>query len=287
MALRPGIVWMLVSTLSFTLMSACIKAAYPMANVQQAVFFRSIVALPILIFNSKLKGESLWGSKRPLLFVRGIVGGGNLILYTFAITLLPLGELTMLIGTGPIWIALLSGAISKEKTPSYIYFLLPFFMIGLLLIIKPGHGFDVLPALAGLLTAVINSFIQLFIRNLRKTETPNSIVFYFLFFSTVFATPQVFTHWQPLTSQTILLLIASGVFALLAQISMTYAFRLEPAHLVSLFAYFGPIFGFLFGVMLFDEVPDVYSLVGSILIISCGLYAANKTIKAQPTEKVG
>lgn len=274
---RPGILWMLLSACSVTLIAVCIKLAGPRVSVEQAVFFRTVLTLPFIIGFAKLKNESVWGSKRKLLMVRGFVGAVGLQFYTYATLHLPLSLLTLLVATSPILIAFLSFWISKEKTRGVIWGTLPIFLLGLILILKPSFQTHTLAILAAIITALTSAIAQLLVRNLRTTDHPRTIVFYFNFFSVLLSLPFLFSHWKTLPFSAYVFLSLAGVFALMYQLSMTYAYRHEPANVLSVYAYFGPVLGLILGVVFFKETPDVYALLGTTLIILSGIYVARKT----------
>lgn len=282
---RLGILWMLISSVCFLLMSICIKIAATTASVPQTVFFRSLVSLVLLFIIAKRKQVSLWGSKTSLLWVRGILGFLGLICYYYGLSRIPLGNITILASTYTIWIALLSNRLTQEKTEKLVVFLLPFFFIGILLIAKPKWSFEFLPALAGILTGFILGVVHLTIRNLRKTDRPTSIVFYFVATSVLGSFPMTVFYWNPLNLTTLIYLLASGFLAIAAQLFMTRAYREEPASTVSLFGYASPVLAYIVGIIFFKEIPDIFSTLGAILIVVCGLIAARYT-QSQPTERI-
>lgn len=271
MSISPGIAWMIFSSLCFVLTATFIKAVADEVSHHQAVFFRSIIPLIFILGIARQKSFSVWGSKRGLLWLRGIYGAIQLELYIYCVTKLPIGELSAIIASVPVWVALFSPWLIQEATSKLVYGLMPLFILGLVLIVK----FDpetilFWPFMAAIGTAISVSFIQLMIRHLRTRDRPSVIVFYFVFFSSLISLPLAVWNWQPLGLKEWMLLSLSGVSALAAQLSMTQAYRLEQANTVSLFSYVSPIFAYVIGMSFFDEQPDVWSFLGTAIILTCG-----------------
>jgi drug/metabolite transporter (DMT)-like permease len=55
-----------------------------------------------------------------------------------------------------------------------------------------------------------------------------------------------------------------------AQISVTKAYQLAPASLVSLYTYYKIIFAGVFSLLFFKEIPDIFSISGASFIIISG-----------------
>jgi len=66
------------------------------------------------------------------------------------------------------------------------------------------------------------------------------------------------------------ILILLGLFALAAQITLTKAYQLSPANLVSLYTYSQIIIASIFGLLFFKEIPDVFTVIGASFIITSG-----------------
>ncbi|HMQ10614.1 MAG TPA: DMT family transporter [Oligoflexia bacterium] len=276
---KSGIFWNILSSLLFVVTSTYIKLASDEANHFQAVFFRSIIPIPILFAIAKHQGLSLWGTKRKLLFLRGLYGAIQLQFFIFAVMNLPLGDVMVLVSTSPLFVAFLSPWIAQEKSHSFVFWMIPLFLLGLSLIIKPNLSVALVPTASAISTAIGVAIISLVIRKLRKTDTPVTIVFYFVFFSSILSLPTAIYYWTPLSFKNWIYLCLSGISAMVAQICMTYALRLERASTLALFSYIGPVFGYIFGITIFNDRPDIWALLGASIIIACGIFTAKMNAK--------
>jgi drug/metabolite transporter (DMT)-like permease len=85
-------------------------------------------------------------------------------------------------------------------------------------------------------------------------------------------TPFAVISWQAIDLTTWLLLIALGGIFGIPQLTQIAGLVRVPASLVAPLAYVQIIAAVVFGVLIFHEVPDLWSLVGIMLIAGAGLY---------------
>lgn len=94
------------------------------------------------------------------------------------------------------------------------------------------------------------------------------IVFVFSLFSLLTAAPFLIFEYHPMTMQQIAMLLLAGVSAALGQFSVTNAYAFAPAREISVFDYSQVVFSAILGFFLFQQIPDLYSLLGYLIV--CG-----------------
>jgi drug/metabolite transporter (DMT)-like permease len=127
------------------------------------------------------------------------------------------------------------------------------------------------------------------VRQLRKTDSAATVVFYFSFFSTIAMIPFMLSGSFVIpTALQALALLALGLFAAAAQMFMTNAYRHAEAGELSIYTYANIVFSSIFGLVLFQEIPDFFSVVGAVLIISAGYlnYRAKEKEAAEKAAKL-
>ena len=90
---------------------------------------------------------------------------------------------------------------------------------------------------------------------------------FFSAFSTLVLLPNLLLHYQPMTMKQLIFLILAGSSAACAQLAVTTAYQNAPARDISVFDYSQVIYAAIFGLILFGELPDIWSIVGYIIII--------------------
>lgn len=231
---------------------------------------------------------SLLGNDKFLLITRCFLSGIIMACYFYTITSMKLTDAVTLKQLSPFFIILLSSMWLREKITLKQSLIFIFAFSGALLIVKPGFRLDILPAIIGIVGAMLTAGSHTAVRKLRLTDHPLVIVNYFgyiiglsslsiLLFMGNFIFPDVFS---------LFILLLLGFFGLAGQFTMTKAYQLAPAKLVSLYLYLEIIFGTFLAFLFFKEIPDIYSVVGALLIVASG-YLNFKYIENEKSKEIG
>jgi drug/metabolite transporter (DMT)-like permease len=140
-------------------------------------------------------------------------------------------------------------------------------MAGALLIIRPGFDFQAFPAFLGLLSAVFAGGAYTLVRALNAREDPMVIIFYFSAFSVICSIPLSIPGFVIPDPVLLAALLATGIFGAAGQYFITMSYRYGKASEVSIFNYSSVIFSLLIGYAGWGELPDLLSLIGSVIII--------------------
>ena len=266
-----GVLCILMSGIFFALMSMFIKLAGHIPFMQKA-FFRNIVAAIIFFFVLLKSGEGFRYEKKhlPVLTVRSICGNLGLIFNFYAIDYLVLSDANMLNKLSPFAAVIFSYLFLKEKMKRYQVLGLITAFLGALLIIKPGTGFLHSSAgLIGLLGGIMAGAAYTAVRYLGTHGLKGTkIIFFFSAFSTLMLLPVMLFDYTPMTGMQWLYLILCGVCATVAQFFITTAYTYAPAKEISIFDYFQIIVAALLSLVVFRTIPDIYSIIGYIVIFT-------------------
>lgn len=279
---RLGIALRILSTLSFAIMGACIKALGDAVPLGQIVFFRSAVALLPLIGFLWWCGEWPHGlsTRRPFGHaVRCSLGAAAMFTSFATIQLLPLAEVTMLSYLAPVILAVLGWAMLQERFDARR-------ALGVALGLSGGIAFTV-PALTGglpnggsigvllgITTAVLTAFALVQVRKLTLAgEHAGAIAFWFAIVSALGGLATLPLGWAVPDMTTALFLIGTGLTGGLAHIFMTLSFRHAGATALAPFEYLSILWAAALGAMLFAEVPGLAFFLAAPLILA-GAYCA-------------
>ncbi len=120
-------------------------------------------------------------------------------------------------------------------------------------------------------------------------ETPPTCSFYLHAFVSLFYLPILIFNWQQPTLNLWLLLIAMGFCGGIAQILLTNAYKISTVNLLQPFDYTAIIWAITFGIIFFNDYPDKYVIIGSLVIVISTyyiIYRENKLGKKINTLKV-
>lgn len=264
---------MIISAFSFACMGATVKLASEI-GVAQKIFFRNVVTALVAFLIAKKTNVSLFGSKKTikLLIWRSVIGLTAVFMYFWSISRLVLADSTMLNKMFPFFVIIFAGYFLKEKITKKQVLSVLIAFLGALLIIKPGFSLKLLPAFAAFLSAIGAGAAYTLVSHLRHYEKPPTIVFFFAFVCLIGSFPfMLFDFTMPNLSQLIVLL-ATGLFGVIGQYGLTFAYRLAPAAEISILNYLSIVFSGFLGFVFWQEIPDYLSLLGGILIIFSALF---------------
>lgn len=273
-----GIFLMLSAITVFTVMSAFIKAA-GRVPAGEAMFFRSIMAMPIILVWLVTHGGIAKGIRTQSVrnhAIRGIVGSCAMGLGFAGLKFLPLPEVTAIRFVTPIVMVVLAAMILGEKFRFVRISAVMLGFIGVVIIVAPrlSVGVGSTEALGVGLTlgsACLAALAQVFVKGMASSESTTAIVFWFSMTATVLSLFTIPFGWVVPTGSELALLVGAGLIGGLGQILLTASYRFAEAGVLAPFTYVSMLWSVLIGYIWFNEVPTVGMLVGACFVIAAGV----------------
>lgn len=266
---KKGIMYILMAAFSFAMMSIFVRLSGDLPVMQKS-FFRNFFAVffaGITLLRSGEKFRIQKGSFKDL-SGRCVFGTIGLVSNFYAIDHLGIADANMLNKMSPFFAMLMSIPLIKEIPSKFDWMAVTIAFTGALFVIKPTAGIASAPAFVGLASGFCAGTAYAFLRRLgKKGERGSVIVFCFSAFSTLVAVPFMIFDYQPMSWMQLLYLMLASLGGLGGQLSITAAYRSAPAKEISVFDYSQVIFAAFLGVLLFSEVPDIWSVIGYVMII--------------------
>ena len=269
--------WMIAASLLFACMGVCVKLGSAQFAAAELVFWRGCVATLILGSYILVRRLPVGTPHARTHIVRGVAGFASLVMYFYAISLIPLAAAVTLNYTSPLFLALLLVLWLKEPVRRGFYWALTAGFIGVMLLLQPTLSRDQwLGAMFGLGSGMISSIAYLNVRRLGQLGEPEwRTVFYFSLLSALGGLPWMLVA-SPLHAIDLggwLLLLGVGGFGALAQLCMTAAYKRGKTLVSASLAYSTVVFSSAFGMLLWGETLPWAGWVGVILIVGSGLLA--------------
>lgn len=264
-----GIFCIISAAFFFALMSLFVRLSGDLPVFQKS-FFRNLVAVVFAFFILKKDKSKVSLNKGDWigLLLRSIFGTIGVLFNFYAVDHLLLADATILNKLSPFFAVLMATFILKEKLKPFQFMTIIIAFCGALLVIKPGSGILATPAIIGLLGGFAAGVAYTFVRLLGKRGVPGPfIVFFFSAFSCITIGPLMLFDFEPMTITQITYLLLAGLSAAFAQFSITAAYCYAPAREISVFDYSQIIFSALFGFLIFNQIPDLYSWIGYAIIL--------------------
>lgn len=270
---NKGIILLLISALGFSVMAAFVKLSGDLPSIQKTLFRNAVSAVISLGFVLYYK-ERFFGKRenQKYLLLRSTLGTLGIVFYFYAIDHLVLSDADMLNKLSPFFTIIFAALFLKEKPMRYQIAAVVVAFAGTMFIIKPQFSVEVVPYLAGMLSAVFAAGAYTVLRVLGDKEKYYTVVFYFSFFSTVVLLPFVILFYEPMTTRQFVYLLLAGTFATVGQFGITLAYKFAPAKEISIFFYSTVVFAAIISIVLFNQAPDLLSVVGYIIIFSALAY---------------
>ncbi|MGM8365633.1 DMT family transporter [Virgibacillus sp. W0181] len=270
---NKGIILLLLSAFGFSLMAAFVKLSGDVPTVQKTLF-RNAVSMVIAFGFVKYFKERLFGKKenQKFLLLRSALGAVGILLNFYAIDHLVLSDADMLNKMSPFLTMIFAALFLKEHVRRFQVIAIVIAFIGTFFIIKPAFNVEVVPYLLGFLSAFFAAGAYTVLRVLGNKEQFYTVVFYFSFFTTMGLLPFVVLFYEPMTLKQWIYLLAAGVFATVGQFGITVAYKYAPAKEISIFFYSTVVYSALISIVLFGQIPDMWSIIGYIAIFGASFY---------------
>ena len=276
-----GIMFKVLSVCVFVVMASLIKATSGEVPPGEAVFFRSIFALPVIVAWLVMRGELRGGlkTKNPMGHVwRGVVGTTAMGLGFAGLGLLPLPEVTAIGYAAPILVVVFAAMFLNEEVKAFRLSAVALGMVGVMIVLSPrlsvGSAMgtaETLGAVVVLMGAVCAALAQVFVRKLVNTEGTAAIVFWFSITATLMSLLSLPWGWAMPGVSTFLMLALAGLLGGVGQILLTSSYRYADASLVAPFEYTSMILALGVGFFVFGEVPTGTMIAGACVVIFAGL----------------
>ena len=270
-----GIVLMCLSTIAFSVMHGLVRFVSEVLPPFQIAFFRNIFGLaflfPLLI---RSRFAILRTKQIGLHALRGIINLAVMLMFFTALSITPLAKVTALSFTAPIFMAILAVLVLGERFRFYRWAAIFSGFIGMLIILRPGLISIDKGALLVTAGAALWAVAMIIIKIQSRTESSVTIVAYMGIFLGVFSIVPAYLVWQPFGLQTMGLMVLIGFSGTIAQMALSQSFKEADPTAIMPFDFLKLIWTAMIGVWFFTEIPDVFTLMGAVVIFSSGLFIA-------------
>ncbi|KAF0809518.1 hypothetical protein A167_01801 [Alcanivorax sp. S71-1-4] len=272
--LGRGALLLIFSELLLAIMAAMVKHVSQDLPPEVVTFFRNLLGLAVLLPFLLQRGGLHAMATRRLggHLIRAAAGLAAMYCYFYTIAHIPLAEAVLVKMTTPFLMPLIAWLWLGDRIGPRTLLAIMLGFVGVSFVLRPvpGHFDPVhLVALAG---AALMSVAMVGIRSISDTEPPRRTVFWFgVFSSLISAVPLLWVrplpgpeHWP--------WLVAIGVVATAAQITMTTAYKLASPGRIGIYNYTSVVWAALLGLVFWAEALHWSTLVGTALIFIAGLW---------------
>lgn len=272
---------MLVATALVSLNDALVKLLATSYPVGQVLFLRGLFALPWIVLLAiltggldRLKVKNIRGQSLRAVFVVG-----SSYLFVNGLLHLSLADAIAVTFTGPLFITAMAPFALGEQVGWRRWLAVLIGFAGVLFMVRPDGDVIQWAVLFPLGAALCGSTRDLITRRISQTETSIAVLF---FTTCTVVTVSLLTlpfGWSAIRLEDMGLFAASSLLVAGGQYMMIEAFRHGEAALVAPLKYTFMIWAVLFGYLFFGDLPDVWTVVGTLTVAVAGLYVLQREMR--------
>ncbi|WP_321575852.1 DMT family transporter [Sneathiella sp. P13V-1] len=281
-----GVLWMVISTFMFALMTGIVRYIGSSLPSIEAAFIRYLFGV-LLILPSMIK---FWqGPLIPVKYktyaLRGFLHGVGVLLWFYAMARIPMAEVTAIGYVSPIFVTLGAALFLGEKLRIRRVMGVLVGLLGTFLILRPGFQEINLGQLAQLCAAPLFATSFLIAKRLTDTDNSTMIVGMLSLGCTVTLLPGAIYQWQTPTVSELGWLALTAVFATIGHYTVTKAFQAAPITLTQPIGFLQLVWAASIGYIVFTEVPDQFVMLGGAIIVAATTYISHRELKLSRQQK--
>ena len=279
--------WMIAASFLFACMGVCVKFAAEFFSTAEIVFYRSLIALLMMVLLVRARRIPIATPHWRFQLWRSISGFVSLMLYFYALAMLPLATAVTLAYTSPLFLTLYLCWFKHERLRPAMAGALVLGFIGVVLLLRPTfHAEQLLGGLIGLASGMVAGLAYYNVKELgERGEVEERTVFYFSLVSAVVSGVwMTLFDFHRINLPGGLLLLGVGGFGTLAQLAMTRAYNRGRTLMAASLAYSTVIFASLFGMLFWQETLSFAAWLAIALIVASGVIATLYS-RANPAEQ--
>ena len=270
---------MLIAVVMFSLMDTAMKLLAADFPAMQVASLRALASLPLIVAYVAWRGgfKSILRVHWPLQLLRAGLGIVMLSLFAFGVNKLSLAEAYSIFFIAPALITALSVWILKEQVNPGQWVAIVIGMAGVLVVLRPtGEGVLTIGGLAILAAAACYAVSTVSGRILSRVDSSAQMVFWLMTLMSIGATALAWPNWVPVPVSRLPLLCGLAFSGFFAQLAITEAFAHGEASRVAPFEYSALAWGVAIDWLLWQTLPDRYTLLGAAIIIGSGIYLVRR-----------
>ena len=274
-------IFLIITSVFFgTVMLSFLKIAQEDVNVYVAGFFRFFLGLVIILpYIIKNKDAVLKTTHLKEHLLRAILGLPAMLLYFSALVLLPIEKLTAISFVVPLIVTILAVFFLGEKIYIYRTLALILGFSGMLVIIRPGFVDTSIGVYMVLFSALLWSINIIITKKISKDDSAITILAYQSIFMSLLSFFIVLFFWEMPSLKTFIYLILAAICGTVLHLTLNHAFKLVDVSMTQPYSFLNLVFASIIGYFVFDEIPDLYTWIGALIIFTGVLIISYREMK--------
>jgi drug/metabolite transporter (DMT)-like permease len=262
-----GVFWMVVTGVLFIFVTAIVKYIGGGVPPAESAFLRYVLGLVFLVpmirplFRARLTGRQV-----ALFGLRGLAHALGVTLWFFAMTRIPIADVTAMNYLSPVYVTLGAALFLGERLAIRRILAIVAALVGALIILRPGFREVSTGHIAMLFTAVLFAVSYLVAKKMSGEVSPTVVVAMLSIMVPVGLAPMAWAQWVTPTLVQLFWLFIVAVFATAGHFTMTFAFRAAPMTVTQPVTFLQLVWATTLGALVFGEPVDVWVVLGGVVI---------------------
>ena len=269
-----GIILILLTYLSFGILDTIQKTAVQYHSVFVLLFVKYTFCLIFSFFIAKKNNVKNYylSNNYKIQITRCILSVCEACFFVLSFRYLALADAHTIGSLSPVLVVFFSYLILKEKINLATWIAIGISFFGVLLIMRPGltifNPYLVIPLLA----AFFYSLFQIATRLNAQYDDNETMLFYNGLIGVIITSILSLFFWQPLHSFSFIFFIFLGFFFCMGLFLQIKALSITPASVLAPYNYTIIVWAIFFGLIVYKEIPDIFTIIGAIIIVVSGVF---------------
>ncbi|MEM7044633.1 MAG: DMT family transporter [Pseudomonadota bacterium] len=275
-----GAVFMMMSMAGFIVSDTIMKLVAADLPLFQAIFLRGIFVALLMVLLAWQNDVLAYRPSRDDCVVLGarVIGEiGGMICLLNALINMPIVNATAIVQAIPFVVTLGAAFFFAERVGWRSYLAIAIGFFGVLIIIRPGSDSFSIHSLWAVGAVLFFTLRDLSTRRLsREISSTFAALVTSVAVVLVSGPVSLASPWQPVTSANVLLLGAAALCTLVGYLFSVMTMRVGDIGFVAPFRYSILLWALVLDILLFSQVPDQETILGSTIIVGMGVYALSR-----------
>ena len=276
-----GIILILLTYLSFGILDTIQKTAVQYHSVFVLLFVKYTFCLIFSFFIAKKNNVKKYylSNNYKIQITRCILSVCEACFFVLSFRYLALADAHTIGSLSPVLVVFFSYLILREKINLASWVAIGISFFGVILIMRPGltifNPYLVIPLLA----AFFYSLFQIATRLNAQYDDNETMLFYNGLIGVIITSILSIFFWQPLHSFSFIFFIFLGFFFCAGLFLQIKALSITPASVLAPYNYTIIVWAILFGLVVYKEIPDIFTIIGAIIIVASGVFIFRYSFK--------
>ncbi len=277
-----GMLWMAGAGLVFVAFVAIVRHIGSDMHPLQIAFMRYafgiVILAPVLV---RMRFYQFRSARHGLHVFRGVIHAIAVLLWFYAMTRLPIAEVTALGFTAPIFATIGAAMFLGERLHLRRIGAVLIGFAGALVILRPGIDVIDVGAVAMLVAAPMFAGSKIITKTLSRTEPTTAIVAYLTVIVTLVMVVPALMVWQAPSLPEIGWTALTALLATASHLAIVRALKAAELTVTQPIEFLQLFWATLIGLYLFGEIPDLWTWVGGTIIVTSATYIAHREARSR------